>query len=299
MYNLTKNTDFIQYIESWKNMTSLEHKVNHAQKMLLHVATHFAPHEVAVAWTGGKDSTVLLALWREALHLAHPEAKPLALNLDTGHKFPEIITFRDEIAELWQLNVHIARPDWTALETNAPQSTCSNASANTDQQDRTYPVANNKMQCCRDLKVLPLAKALRTLGIKVLLTGVRADEHEERAKHGMMEIFHSHESQNKQNNDAGHEPHTDASNLWPDHIRLHAILAFTEMDIWSYTMNHAIPYCSLYTKGYRSLGCVPCTQLISAIADKPTSNTASNSERAGRNQDKEAAMQSLHELGYF
>lgn len=279
MYSLEKDIDFIEYMQNWQHALSLEDKVCHAKNVLEHIAKHFAPHEVAVAWTAGKDSTVLLALWREVLAAVHPEAQVLALNLDTGHKFPEIIAFRDELATLWNMNMHIARPDWAAL--------CRGRALTSPD---AYPVAQNHVQCCLDLKITPLEKAIHDLGIKVLLTGIRADEHEERAKRGMVE--HCHQEQAKAH-----------------HTRIHAILAFTEMDIWAYSMSHNIPYCSLYTQGYRSLGCVPCTHIATCGDMGQGGQTEGNQaegaqahgsgERAGRNQAKEAAMQNLHELGYF
>ncbi|MFI3271399.1 MAG: phosphoadenosine phosphosulfate reductase family protein [Pseudomonadota bacterium] len=277
MYYLDKDTDFIEYIQTWSHAHSLEQKIHHTQKLLEHIAHHYAPHEVAVAWTGGKDSTVLLALWRQVLSQVHPEANVLAVNLDTGHKFPEILVFRDELAALWQVQMHIARPDWAALG-------CAEATPHD-----AYPVAKNKVQCCQDLKIKPLEKAIKSLGIKVLLTGIRADEHEERAKRGILEVCHSR-------TDDGNIVGATGETSPTSHTRVHAILAFTEMDIWSYTASQNIPYCSLYTKGYRSLGCVPCTKTVSYGG---TDNNHNTGERAGRDADKEAAMQSLHELGYF
>lgn len=285
MYDLENNIDFIEDIQEWKSLASLEHKVDHAQKILTYVAKHFAPHEVAVAWTAGKDSTVLLALWRKVLATIHPEAQALALNLDTGHKFPEITAFRDELASQWNIAMHIARPEWGTL--------CAGLGiASADE----YPVAQNHVQCCADLKITPLERAITRLGIKVLLTGIRADEHAERAKRGMLEICHKGLNSAQQTHLRQSTSLQMASESRAEHVRIHAILAFTEMDVWSYIMSHAIPYCSLYTDGYRSLGCVPCTQKFSYMGQN--SHEASG-ERAGRSAEKEASMQSLHELGYF
>lgn len=285
MYDLEKDVDFIEYIQEWKDLASLEYKVNHAKKILTHVAKHFAPHEVAVAWTAGKDSTVLLALWREVLATVHPEAQAVALNLDTGHKFPEILAFRDELASHWNITMHIARPDWGAL--------CAGLGiAAVDE----YPVAQNHVQCCADLKIRPLETAITKLGVKVLLTGIRADEHAERAKRGMLEMCHKDLKVSKQDSSGQGILLQVASEPQTEHARIHAILAFTEMDVWSYIMSRAIPYCSLYADGYRSLGCMPCTQKLSHMGQGSHGTTG---ERAGRNAEKEASMQSLHELGYF
>ncbi|NCD24988.1 MAG: phosphoadenosine phosphosulfate reductase [Deltaproteobacteria bacterium] len=119
-----------------------------------------------VGWTGGKDSTVVLALWRVVLAEHAPEARVRALNLDTGCKFPEVLAFRDRLARDWNIDLHIIRP-------SVPLS--------------RYPLARDPLTCCRDLKVVPLNNALQNLGISALLTGVRADENPNRAGHPWLE----------------------------------------------------------------------------------------------------------------
>lgn len=272
MHNLAQDIDFIRYIQDWAENVSLEDKVTHAKKILEHIARHIPSQKIAIAWTGGKDSTVLLSLWREVLAKLHPDTKPLVINLDTGHKFPEIVSFRDALAADWNLDMHITRPDWKML--------CKDLKI---ASPADYPVAENHVQCCRDLKILPLERAIHELGVQVLLTGVRADEHPDRAKRGMVETCQSHLPNALHNAESS------------EHLRIHPLFAFTEMDIWAYTASHNIPYCPLYTQGYRSLGCVPCTQISCGLLG----GDADSGERAGRNQDKEGAMQVLHELGYF
>jgi phosphoadenosine phosphosulfate reductase len=54
-------------------------------------------------------------------------------------------------------------------------------------------------------------------------------------------------------------------------IKLNPILLWHEVEIWQYIALNKVPVNPLYAKGYRSLGCAPCTQ----IATGPN-------ERAGR-----------------
>ncbi|WP_353116368.1 phosphoadenosine phosphosulfate reductase family protein [Nitratidesulfovibrio sp.] len=226
---------------------SLDAKIDDARQLLREVLTLHGPGRVAVAWTGGKDSTLALALWRGVLRDATPEARPLCLNLDTGCKFPEVLAFRDRLAVEWGVTLHIARPDV------APG----------------YPVAVDRATCCRDLKVAPLQRAVRALDVAVLLTGIRRDEHPDRAARSVR------------------EPVTE-----PPHLRVHPVLDFSEMDVWAATMQLGLPHCELYDRGYRSLGCMPCTL-------PPEGTQGTGGERAGRAADKEAMLASLHALGYF
>ena len=65
-------------------MQSLHHKLEETRRILASLLGGRDSSRIALAWTGGKDSTVVLDLWREILG-----ASPvLAVNLDTGHKFP-------------------------------------------------------------------------------------------------------------------------------------------------------------------------------------------------------------------
>ena len=201
------------------------------------------PGSAAVAWTGGKDSTVVLHLVREILQESGTPV--VALNLDTGCKFPEVTAFRDEQARWWDIRLHVARPA-VSLE--------------------GYPLAVDKVACCRELKIAPLNRAVRELGIRLLFSGIRHDEHPSRSARTWLEERSS-----------------------PDHLLCNPILHWSEMDVWACHSLAGLPYCSLYERGYRSLGCVPCTL--------PAGE--SGSERSGRNQEKEEQLELLRSLGYF
>lgn len=223
----------------------LARKAQAARAFLRSAAVAAGPERVVVAWTGGKDSTIALALWREVLAQLAPGARPRALSLDTGCKFPEVLAFRDHVAEQWDVDLTVVRPD---VDLDG------------------YPLAVDKVVCCRDLKVRPLARAVRELDAAVLLTGIRADEHASRAARPAVE---AHDA--------------------PPHLRLAPLLHFTEMDVWSFTMDEGLPFCPLYLRGYRSLGCMPCTE----------PGGVDGAERAGRARGKEASLAALHSLGYF
>jgi phosphoadenosine phosphosulfate reductase len=227
-------------------ITSLEHKLELTRERLVAALERSGPERCFAAWTGGKDSTTALHLWRELLAERAPGATVRALCIDTGFKFPEIRAFRERIAAEWGVNLRVVRPDVD------PDS---------------YPAARDMTACCMDLKIEPLKRALAEFGVETLITGVRADEHPDRADRQWLEKMDD-----------------------PPHARMNPILHWTEMDVWAHAMDAGLPYCELYDRGYRSIGCVPCT----VRPDDPA-----GPERAGRSAGKEKSLGLLHGLGYF
>ena len=47
-----------------------------------------------------------------------------------------------------------------------------------------------------------------------------------------------------------------------DLVKINPILTWTELDVWRYIAFNSIPVHPWYKKGYRSLGCEPCTVLV-------------------------------------
>lgn len=224
----------------------LTEKLKRARAVLLGLLRLVGPQRAAVAFTGGKDSSIALALWRETLG-GHGPLR--AVSVDTGLKFPEVTAFRDRLCAQWSVDLHVSRP---RLDVSS------------------YPVAADKLACCRDLKIEPLGRALRETGTLAIITGLRRDEHPSRAERPYAEL----------------KPATD---LCPEHWQVNAILDWTEMDVWAQLTGEGLPYCGLYHQGYRSLGCMPCTR--AAGLDE--------AERAGRDPDKERQLETLKALGYF
>ncbi len=227
--------------EKRMNQWTLEEKEIESRRIIREVIERFGPDKVGVAWSGGKDSTTVLYLIKQEFgSIITP-----VMFIDTSVKFPEIYAFRDKLAKQWNINLIISRND-EAL--------------------KTIKIAQDKKECCYQLKTIPLRKTIEQNNWKSLITAVRWDEQEARKD----EVYLS-ERKN------------------PKHLRVQPILHFREIDIWSYIKKYNVPYCELYHKGYRSLGCKPCTTLGSS--DGP--------ERAGRDQSKEEIMQKLRDLGYF
>ncbi len=269
---------------------------------------------LAMLWSIGKDSTVLLWLARKAFlgHVPFP-----LVHIDTSYKIPEMIQYRDRLALEWKLNM-VYGQNKAALEAK-----------------QTFPDgALDRIACCKALKTDALRNTLsgewsryrmdHKLKKYVLdenkepytgvIVGVRADEEGSRSKE---RYFSPRDKRSDWN--VGDQP----PELWNQfktdfapgtHLRIHPLLDWTELDIWEYIDRENIPTTSLYFdqgKGerYRSLGCYPCTTPVQSTAknvkeiieELKTGKFANIAERAGRAQDKEdgGGLETLRREGYM
>jgi sulfate adenylyltransferase subunit 2 len=267
-------------------MDHLDHLENESVYIIREAYKEF--RDIAVLWSIGKDSTTLLYLIRKAFfgHVPFP-----VMHLDTSFKFREIYVFRDRMAKEWHLNLVIAQ-NCQALTNNIG------------------PGEGNKLTCCGELKTEALKQAIKKYKYRAILLGIRRDEHGIRAK----ERYFSPRD-NQFTWDYKNQP----AELWDlykntertdEHIRVHPLLHWTELDIWSYIQREKIPIIDLYLakngKRYRSIGCEPCCSPVESDADTVDKiveelKTTTISERSGRAQDKERAymMQKLRSMGYM
>jgi len=259
----------------------------------------------AVLWSTGKDSTVMLALIKEAFFGKVPFP---VVHLDTGYKFPEIYEFRDKIAKEWDLNLIIGKRDNTNF----------------------HPEKTGHFKCCTELKTNALKNVLKKHRFDALIMSIRRDEHyirnlerycSPRDKKFKWHLVRQKTKEELKNGDAPFVSEQQVEfagwNLFQtdfgpdcDHVRVHPILHWTELDIWKYIEEKNLPINPLYIskKGYRyrSLGCMPCTVPIKSSAKTIDEiieelKTTTIEERAGRSQDKEKeqVMRRLRAMGYM
>jgi sulfate adenylyltransferase subunit 2 len=243
---------------------------------------------LAILWSMGKDSTVLVHLARKAFL---GKALVPVIHLDTTFKFKRIYEFRDKYARDWDLNLIIAKNEGAIKANMSP--------------------GKNRFNCCNALKTEALKQAIEKYHFKALLVAIRRDEHAIRAKERYFSLRDKEFKWNYQNQPL---------ELWSEyyktdvesgtHIRVHPLLHWQELDIWRYIKRERLPVIDLYYakkgKRYRSIGCECCCQPVESSADnidkiiKEIKNTRIP-ERSGRAQDKEKEymMQKLRSLGYM
>jgi phosphoadenosine phosphosulfate reductase len=138
-------------------LQNLEEKIAKSKSVIQEALKRYG-EKIAMAWTGGKDSTTTLHLVREVCGGKVPIP---VLNIDTSVKFKEIYEFRDRLAQAWHLDLRIERNE-EAL--------------------KTIRIAVDKEECCLKLKTEVIASSLAKYGWQALITGMRWDEQPDRAR---------------------------------------------------------------------------------------------------------------------
>lgn len=242
---------------------------------------------VAMLWSIGKDSTTLMWLVRKAFFGKVPFP---VLHIDTTYKFQEIYDFRNKYAKEWDLDLIVATNEDAVASGIGPDK--------------------NKFECCNQLKTIALKQAIAREKFKALFLGIRRDEHGIRAKE---RVF------SPRDEDFEWDYKNQPPELWDqyktkaaqeEHLRVHPLLGWREIDIWDYVKRENIPVPNLYFanngKRFRSIGCECCCGPVDSEADTIEKiveelKTTKISERSGRAQDKEDdyMMQKLRSLGYM
>ena len=268
-------------------------------------------------FSGGKDSILMVHLARKAFHPA-PIPFPL-LHVDTGHNFPETITFRDALVEKLGARLEVALVQDAIDDGRVVEETGPEASRN-------------------GLQIVPLLDALKEHRFDAAFGGGRRDEEKARAK----ERFFSHRDRFGQWDPKNQRP--ELWNLYNGHkavgetFRVFPLSNWTEMDVWQYILHEGIDIPSLYfaherevfdrrgtllattdfleplpgetatrqTVRFRTIGDATCTGAVeSTAATLPDIiaevAAARQTERGGRHDDKrsEAAMEDRKKQGYF
>lgn len=177
--------------------------------------------KIAMLWSFGKDSNVMVHLARKAFFGNLPF--PL-IHCDTELEMQEVYDFREQYSKEW--NVNLLAPICPPIE----------------QTDPTLPHAARVAA----RKTLGLAEVIKEHQFTGIITGIRRDEEGTRAK----ERYFSPRGLEGEWNVKDQPPEfwdqykTDFSA--GTHIRIHPLLHWTELDVWLYIQREGIPIVPLY-----------------------------------------------------
>ncbi len=164
-----------QYPDLFEKRKTLEEKIREAKEIIKAELERYGT--IAVAWSGGKDSTTVLLLALEALREA--QGKLVVIHNDTLVENPTVRFHCDMFIE--ELKAYASRESLnTEVYIGKPRE---NETFWYRVIVRGYPKPNFKFRWCQWLlKIQPTKRLLKSLGITQIITGLRQQESEARKR---------------------------------------------------------------------------------------------------------------------
>jgi phosphoadenosine phosphosulfate reductase len=258
---------------------SLDEKIEKSKEVIKEAMARHGD-DLVIAITGGKDSTLMLWLFKQACD-EEGRKIPDCMFIDEGYVFEEILEFVDRLEKDWGLTIHrVKNTDVSKGKKVGDMVRVSELNERNRMEiqklgfeEEEFPFEPESYVGNHLMKTVAMNMFLEDHGVKALATAIRWDEQTARTA----ETFFSPR---------------------PDHVRVQPILHFTERNVWEAIRGYDIPFCKLYSQGYRSLGAKGTTIKTSDVPawEQDLENTP---ERAGRGQGKEEIMGRLRDLGYM
>ena len=152
--------------------------------------------------------------------------------LDTGRLHPETLSVLERVRERYGYEISVYRPDADAVDQYVSELGL----------DAIYRSVELRRRCCQIRKVEPLARALA--GKAAWVTGLRRAHSVTRADLPLQEFEPVH-------------------GVW----KFNPLAEWSEREVWDYLRSRAVPYNPLHDRGFRSIGCAPCTRPTAAGED--------------------------------
>lgn len=177
---------------------------------------------IGIAFSGAED----IVLIDMAVKL-DPEME--IFTLDTGRLHPETYRFLEKVMEHYNIQIDILYPDRKPLE------------ALVKSKGLFSFYKDGHTECCNLRKIQPMRRKLQTLD--AWITGQRKDQSEQ-TREDLPEV------------------ESDELFSTPEHalVKFNPLTNWTSQKIWDYIEAYKIPYNELHERGYRSIGCEPCTR---------------------------------------
>ncbi len=176
--------------------------------------------KIALCTAFGPEAMVLLHI------LSELRPKVRVFTLDTGRLPAETHAIMQKIQDLYGFEIDVYTPDPDDVR----------ELVKTHGINLFYRSVELRELCCHVRKVRPLQRALK--GLSAWITGLRRVETSTRQDIRRIEIDTLH------------------NNI----VKLNPLAQWSERQVWDYIRIHSLPYNELHDRGYRSIGCAPCTR---------------------------------------
>lgn len=293
----------------------LEELENESIYILREIAAQF--QKPVLLFSGGKDSITVARLAQKAFY---PAKIPFAfMHIDTGHNFPETITFRDKLIKELDVELIVRYVQDSINENKVQEETGKYASRNA-------------------LQTVTLLDAIEAFGFDACIGGARRDEEKSRAKERIFSVRDDFGQWDAKKQRPEMFTILNGKINFGENVRAFPISNWTEEDVWSYIKQEALELPSIYFSHtrklvkrdgavlayseflnivetdeivenqvrFRTVGDMTCTAALPSIAatidDIMYENkTSKSSERGARIDDKrsEAALEQRKKGGYF
>ena len=137
---------------------NLQEKIQKSHEVIKQAFVNYDKSAIAIAWTGGKDSTVVLHMTHQLFNKTIPCR--VYFN-DSGYEFPEVLQFIDRLVDEWDLNLLRHLHSYS-------------------DQRRLKRTMDAKL--AREAKVRSIARAVNEFEISAFIGGIRHDEHPARSQ---------------------------------------------------------------------------------------------------------------------
>lgn len=179
----------------------------------------------ALLFSGGKDSIVLAHLARKAFF--HGKIPFKFVHVDTGHNFPEVLEFRDQLVEQLGVDLVVRKVEDTI-------------------KSKKLTEAKGKFPSRNWLQTYTLLDTIEEFEFDACIGGARRDEEKARAKERIFSV----------RDEFGQwDPKLQRPELWNifngkihkgENVRVFPISNWTELDIWNYIRREKIALPSIY-----------------------------------------------------
>jgi len=201
--------------------------LDHLEAQAIHILRETAGQfeRPALLFSGGKDSIVLVKLAEKAFR---PGKFPFPLiHIDTGHNFPEVLAFRDELAAKIGETLLVRKVEDTIRRQGLPDP-------------------GGKFPSRNALQTFTLLETIDELELDACIGGARRDEEKARAKERIFSI----------RDEFGQwDPKRQRPELWDiynghirkgENVRVFPISNWTELDVWNYIRRENIDLPEIY-----------------------------------------------------